>query len=203
MNVDYDRQYFILCQPDDDRLPFLVPDERTQDRSYRFEKQAVRSAPLIFSNAWTEQNRNDRIVAITPKVLFEGNNVVVHSDIHEKLIKLDLPGVHMHPSVYVDDVGARHEGYWYLTFLLRFDCWDRDTSHFETDDPPVELGGEKLYQVYTYGLNTKLLDRTSLRDRLLFKMGGTIDAFVVCHASLRPLFVTENNCVRLLALADY
>jgi hypothetical protein len=52
-------------------------------------------------------------------------------------------------------------------------------------------------------LNTQLLDRTPLRDRLLFKMGGTIDAFVVCHERLRALFSGDDSGVWLQSVADY
>lgn len=161
MTNDYDREYFFLRKPDAARFPFLFPDEDTQDRDFRFARQAPDSPPLIFTNAWADENKRRRISTVTPKVLFDGTDIAVHTSIYEQLIGLDLPGVYMHPSVYIDDDGVRH------------------------------------------ALNTQLLDQTPLRDRLLFKMGGAIDAFVICHESLRPLFATEKTGVRLLALADY
>ena len=127
----------------------------------------------------------------------------VVTDLHAKLTALDLPGVCTHPAVYIGDDGVRHEGYWYLTFPERFDCWDREASDVEQDDPPLQLGDVTLHQVYGYRLNATLLDATPLRERLLFKMGGTLDAFVVCHASLRSLFEGAHAGVELQAVADY
>src|SRR5690242_11217676 len=100
MNNDYDREYFFLRKPDDYRFPLLFPDENTQDPDFRFAKQKFGSPPLMFTNAWAEENKRKRIATVTPKVLFDGADIAVHSSICEKLIGLDLPGVYTHPSVY-------------------------------------------------------------------------------------------------------
>jgi hypothetical protein len=198
--TDYDREYFFLRKPDAARFPFLFPDENTQDRDYQYARQAPDSPPLIFTNAWADENKRRRISTVTPKVLFDGTDIAVHTSIYEQLIALDLPGVYMHPSVYIDDDGIRHHDYWYLTFPVRFNCWDRQTSR--VDDTPIDLGDEMLYQVFAYRLDKKRLDQTPLRHRLLFKMGGTIDPFLVCHESIRSLFSADDAGVRLQAVGD-
>ena len=60
-----------------------------------------------------------------------------------------------------------------------------------------------IYQVFEYRLNRELLDATPLRERLLFKLGSSLDAFIVCHVSLHWLFKGENARVRLQPVADY
>lgn len=198
---DYECEYLFVRKADGDHVPSLIPDEHTEDRDFRWQAQERGSAPLVFLNAWAEENKRHRISAVLPNVLFDGSDIVVHTAIYDKLIGLDLPGVHMHPSVYVDDNGVRHEDFWYVTFPTLFDCWDRETS--KVGKTVLDLGDEKLYQVFTYRLDRKRLDQTPLRDRLLFKMGGTINTFVVCHESLRSLFSGEDAGVWLQSIADY
>lgn len=43
------------------------------------------------------------------------------------------------------------------------------------------LGGFKLHGVYTYALDAVVLDKIPLNQRLLFKMGATLEAYIVCH----------------------
>jgi hypothetical protein len=68
----------------------------------------------------------------------------------------------------------------------------------------VEANGEKDYDVYEYVLNKELLDKTPLEQRLLFKMGGTLEAFVFCHESIAVLFRRGMpNGARLVLASDY
>lgn len=106
-------------------------------------------------------------------------------------------------GIYVDDEDERYPGYWYPTFAKAFDCWDRLASDYD-DDEAIGSGISALHGVYTYSLNTQLLDDTPLKDRLLFKMGGTLHAMIVCHKSLASIFLAgESNGVRLQAVGDY
>ena len=43
----YDSQYYFIEQISDDRLPSLVADENTEDRSYSYERQPVGTPPLV------------------------------------------------------------------------------------------------------------------------------------------------------------
>ena len=89
-----------------------------------------------------------------------------------------------------------------MTFTERFDCWDRQHSTYEAE--PLEMGGFKLHSVYTYSLNEELLDKTPLEQRLLFKMGGSLDAFVVCHQKLLGLFRGDGkNGAKLTPIHEY
>ncbi|MEJ7807501.1 MAG: hypothetical protein WKG03_16450 [Telluria sp.] len=108
----------------------------------------------------------------------------------------------MHPAIYIDDRDNWHEDYWYLTFTELFDCWDRQLS--DTSTSCIEAGGEKIYDVYEYVLDKDLLDKTPLEKRLLFQMGGTVDAFVFCHESIAGLFRRDMpNGARLVLASDY
>lgn len=198
----YDQQYFIIERADDDKLPYLIADKNTEDRNFQYERQLVGTPPLGFLNGWKDENLAQGIKAIVPDILFAGTAPVVHSPIREVLLNYDIPNLHMHPTFYIHDNGKWHEDLWYMTFTDRFDCWDREHSAYEPE--PLEMGGFKLHSVYTYSLNEELLDKTPLEQRLLFKMGGSIDAFVVCHQKLLGLFRGDGkNGAKLTPIHEY
>jgi hypothetical protein len=189
MNKDYDNEYFFISKPDADKtLPLLEPDKNTENINFDFEVLPVRSPPLVFHNGWKHEYKQRGITATCPDILFAGADLVVRSTIRDKLLALDLPNIHFQPTVYIDDRDKWHEDFWYLTFPERLDCWDRDASDYEQDVEPIRLGGFELYQVYAYTLNGPLMDSIPQQKRLLFKMGGTTSADILCHASLLSIF---------------
>ena len=107
--------------------------------------------------------------------------------------------------LYIHDDGKWHENLWFMTITERLDCWDRNNSNYDQDDPPIRLGGFELDLVYKYSLNEELLDKIPLEQRLLFQMGGSIDAFFVCHQKLLGLFLHGGlkSGVKLTSIADY
>jgi hypothetical protein len=201
---DYDRQYYFVQEADNEWLPSLTPDENTVDRHYSFEPQPSGSAPFIFFDGGADYDRKLGIVSLRelPDILFDGFNLLVRSHIRTALMALDLPCVHMHPAVFVDAYQTKHEGYWFLAFPERLDCWDRSVSDFE--DEPLELGGFKLYSIYTYSLDAAVLDRIPLRQRRLFKMGGVLAAYIVCHEDIAAIFRGNGDSgAKLVAIPDY
>lgn len=199
----YDTEYFFILKAEDERLPSLTADETTIERNYSFEAQPMGSPPLRFFNGAKEYDEKMKIrpLAEPPRFLFNGTNVLAPARVREALLEAEVPNLSMHPAVYVHDNRKWYEDYWLLTFTQRFDCWDRATSTYE--DEPLEMGGFKLFSIYTYSLDAELLNRTPLRERLLFKMGGSQDAFVVCHRSIASLFRGHENGVRMVAVSDY
>ena len=199
---DYDQQYYFVRSADNDSLPDLAPDVNTEDRDFRYQKQSVGSAPLVFINGAKEFQKKGRIprMKVPPDILFDGSNLVVRSRIREALLEFDIDHLHMHPAIYIHDDGKWHEDYWYMTFTEHFDCWDRVNSDYEEE--PLTMGGMDMYSVYEYSLNKELLDKIPLEKRLLFKMGGTQDGFIVCHRSLARLFIDPIG-VRLMATSEY
>jgi len=201
---NYDQEYFFIRKKDDDRLPSLTPDENTVARRYSFEPQPVGSAPFMFFDGGADYDRKLGIVPVKdlPDILFDGVDMLVREHIRDALLALDLPGLHIHPAVFVDADKNWHEDYWFLAFPDCLDCWDRGLSHFE--DNPVELGGFKLYSIYTYALDATVLDKIPLNQRLLFKMGGTLDPFIVCHQDIAAIFRGNGHSgARLVSIPDY
>lgn len=174
------------------------------NRNYTFETQPFGSAPFIFFNGAKDYQKKLRVVTLKdlPDILFAGTNLVVRTHIRDALVALDLPAVFIHQAVVIDDAGNWHEDYWFLAFPERFDCWDREKSDYEEE--PLELGGFKLHSVYSYILDAEVLATVPLDRRLLFKMGGTQDAYIVCHKDIARLFRGNgDNGARLVPIAEH
>jgi hypothetical protein len=199
----YDNDYFFIIKKQDDRLPFLVPDENTAERNFSFEAQPSESNPLVFYNGWKEQDKKRNIAGITPDILFSGNDMVVRTSIYSRLLAADIPDLHMHPAVYIDDKDKWNEDYWFLTFTSRFDCWDRDASEYNQESPPIELDGKDYYKVFNFSLDEKVIEGRQLQERCLFKMGGSLQALITCHRSLISVFSSEKNGAEITGIADY
>jgi hypothetical protein len=199
----YDDEYFFIRSDDDnERLPALTPDTNTNERRYAQQRPAPGSAPLIFTNGWKEEFAARRVKDEVADILFEGVNFIVRDHIRERLLALEIPHLYMHPAVYIDDLGNWHEDFWFVGITKEFDCWDRATSAYAKKQ--MTIGSETLYSMYTYSLNSDLLDQTPLPERLLFQMGGTLDGRITCHVSLAALFRGNGkNGARLQAIRDY
>lgn len=203
---ELNREYFLITEASNrEGIPALTPDKNTQDRDFRFARQPVGSAPLFFYNGFKERHAKRGIGPMRklPAILFEGNNLLVPDTVREHLLELDIPGLCIHPAVYMHDDGNWYEGYWYLAFDRRFDCWDRTKSVYDKSTPPIRLGGYELEEVTHYSLNEELILKTPMKERLFFQMGGTTDPFFVCHRSLFRLFHSTDGIVDMITLADY
>lgn len=198
----YEQQYYILRAAKGDHVPFLGPDETTADRNFSFESQPLGSAPLIFRNTEKQKNLAEGVKDAVTAILFHGTNPVVRTSIRDALLALDIPNMFLHPAVYIDDRDQWHEDYWYVTFTALFDCWDRELSDKSTSF--LETNGQKRYDVYEYVFDKNVLDNTPLAQRLLFKMGGTVGAFVFCHESIAGIFRRETpSGARLVLASEY
>ena len=201
---NYDEDYYFIRKEDDDRLPSVTATEDTVERGYTYQPQPVGSAPLMFFNGAKDYDKRMGIKPLKelPDILFNGNFLLVRTHIRDQLIQLDVPSLHIHPAIFIGDDDKWHEDYWFLAFSERFDCWDRERSEYEEE--ALELGGFKMHSMYSYSLNSELLDSVPLAHRLLFQMGGTQDAFVVCHRSIASLFRSNTkNGARLQLIKDY
>lgn len=203
----YEQQYYFLRKAkENESLPSLCPDDNTSDKNYDFEEFPAAASPFFFLNAGREygEKRNIPSAQRIPSILFDGTNLLVSSSMREALLELDIPHLHMHPSVYIHDDGKWQEDYWYMTFVERFDCWSRGESEYDNEDEPIRLGGFDLFEVYKFHFDEKLLNSIPLSQRLLFKMGGAVNAFVVCHESILNIFKSENgDGIRFIKVEDY
>jgi len=196
----FNKEYYIIHDSDNERLPFLTPDEDTVAKQYDWEVQPLGAKPLIFYNGCYERQKRLGYIPIDPppEVLFNGSNLVVVDRIANRLWDLEIQNLAIQPAIYIDHKDNWHENYWFLTFTARFDCWDRQNSTYEPEPSGTE---PPLYELYTYSLNDELIQKTPLAERRLFKMGGTSDGFIVAHKSIADLFRVKG--VDVVPIADY
>jgi hypothetical protein len=184
----FNKEYFFIDMSDDERLPYLTPDEDTVNKPYGWEVLPTGSKPLIFHNGsldWQEERRI-RPIDPPPDIMFNGSYPVVCERIANKLWDLDppIPNMAIQPAIYIDHKDKWHENYWFLTFTNVFDCWDRERSSYSSHvlkDPP-------RYEIFSYSLDESLMEKTPFNERRLFKMGGTTTGMIVVHESLADLF---------------
>lgn len=181
----FNDEYFFVTRPrNNERLPYLVPDSKTEGREFRYKPQPAGSPPLVFRNDMQPELILAGRRTVAAPVLFAGTDLVVNSTIRERLLRLAVPNLSMHPTVYIDEAGVAHQDYWHLMFTQRLDCWDRTHSDYDDEEPPLQLGGHELYEVYRYSLDEQALGKLPLQQRLIFKMGAATTAEVLCHASV-------------------
>lgn len=207
----FDLDYYLIVRPrqDDqsrDLFPDLGADEDTADLPFRYQRLPMGSRPLKFTNVGQEFRKKHGMTTIKhpPDVLFDGSNPLVRGKVREKLLAMDLPSLELQPAIFVDDWGKWHEDYWYLTFTDRLDCWDRQTSDYERGSP-LRIAGESLYQLYDIQLDEKVIEDTPLSERLLFQLGGAIDAVVLAHKSVAGLFrgADGKSGAQVISLPDF
>ena len=184
----FDNEYFFIRLHDDDRLPRMTADMDTGARPFRTTRLPPGEKPLIFRNGLYETQRENRIKPMNPppEILFHGYDIMVKSDVREALLPYEIPNLSMYPAIYIDHKDVWHEGYWFLTFLKEFDCWDRQNSKYRKDREPIDE--DDGYLVYRYSLNDELLENTPLAARRLFLMGKTSLPRVTVHRSIAHLF---------------
>lgn len=192
----FDNQYFFILREKNDRLPDMTPDEDTATLDYDSEEMALGSKPFVFYNGSLDFQISNKIKPVDqpPDILFDGSNILVKDETREALLPLEIPDLVIQPAIYIDHNDEWHENYWYLTFLELFDCWDRKKSEFRPSK-------HDMHGVTRYCLDDELLDKTPIKERRLFKMGGTSDGFVVVHQSLAKHF--KGSGAELVPVADF
>lgn len=199
---DYDKEYYSISKPmRSPRLPSLVPDQNTEGRGFDTMAQPIGSGPFVSFNGRKDYNSENGIFSLAPSIMFAGSDLVVVDAIREKLLLAEIPNLSMHPAVYIDDKDVWHENRWFLTFTSEFDCWDREKSDYAKNT--VKVGGAELFDVYEFRLDSKVMAKTPLESRRLFKIGGTVDPQIFCHKSLSSIFSGNGESgVQLTNLED-
>ncbi|WP_145648832.1 hypothetical protein [Pseudoduganella lurida] len=198
---NFDEDYFFIMEELNESLPSLTATEETVERNYSFQPPPPGSSPFFFFNGAREFKERRGIPPTTqmPNILFNGTNLVIRTHLRDALLAMEIPGLFMHPSVYIDEKDHWHEDFWFLIFPKRFDCWDRKKSDYNPD--PIRLGGFNLHSIYAYSLDKEKLNDTPLNQRLLFKMGETQEAYTLCHKSLAHIF--RDSGTRLITIAGF
>lgn len=197
MGQVYDQDYFILREAENDAIPEMTPDAATANLPYSRRVMPAGGKPLMFHNGLLDWQKRRGVTPLDPPpgVLFDGTAPLVDDERAEKLQALSLPNIALNAAIYIDHKDEWHENYWYVAFLEKFDCWDRELS--ETPDPPDDPAPvlDKLV------LDDALLDRTPLEQRLLFKLGGNALGKVIAHYSVASIFKSSGSM--LIPVPEY
>jgi hypothetical protein len=197
----FDKDYYIILSPDDDSIPTLAPDVDTAKKPFTYAVLPLGGKPLIFENGALDWQLEHDVTPMDPppNILFYGSNLIVCDEISDKLWNLEIPNLAIQAAIYIDHKKKWYENYWFLTFTAEFDCWDREHSKHHSE--PISDTDPPMYEVSKYSLNERLLEKTPLSERLLFKMGGTTAGEKFVHKSIADIFRVEG--VDLVLVEDY
>jgi hypothetical protein len=195
----FDKEYYFIKHPGDEHFPALTPDADTVNKPYTTEILPFGQKPLIFHNGALDFALQRGIIPISPPpdVLFNGSELVVCGRIAKRLDDMEIPHLAIQPAIYIDHKKKWYEDYWFLTFTKDFDCWDRKRSIYEPEPMP---SNPSMYDVRIFTLDEDLLQKTPLKGRLLFKMGGATLAPVLVHQSIGGLFRTPG--VQMMSVVE-
>lgn len=200
----FEKEYYFLRRGRNASLPYPTAFHETHEREYWRGKVAPDSAPLAFYNGEKRGHRKEGIkpMLVPPDVMYDAGNLIVRNHVREALLERKVTGLSMHPAWWVHDDKSLYEDYCYVGFQKKFDCWDRELSEHsgqEEDADPTDP--EPI--VSSFCLNTQLLERTPLHERLLFVMGGCFAGDLVCHESILQLLQGgEHSGIRATLIAD-
>lgn len=121
-----DESYYLPFHNQKDEVPRLTGIKDTSNRASR--NKIIVGPPLFFTNSYRDENNADGIQEIIPSILFYPPDIIVNDDIKNILSDEFNSNCQFVPAVYIDNDDNWHEDYWYLNFLTRLDCWDRERS---------------------------------------------------------------------------
>lgn len=195
MNKNYDNDYYIPLATYEDKI-YVKPLQKTADRDYILEKLIFGEEPLFFENS----NKEAGIRHIVPDILFDGANMIVKGHIRDFLKEFETPGMQLYPAIYIDDNENWHDDYWLLNFYDSLDCWDRNNSIYEPEPPDSPIDPD----IRKFSLDNQVLDKIPKEQRLVFRMGGSSEAFIFMHQDIVDFLRKINSSgVRFFRISEF
>jgi hypothetical protein len=155
--------------PDFDRKGYEVkPSESTMSRRFYNRELVDGESVLCFSS------KNRELISQGAKMVFCTPSFIISEELKD-IIDGNLYGGKLYPAM-LNDYPAR---YFLLNMYKKLDCWDRDKSVYEQDDP------DDTPHVIKYHLNSDILDNMDESKRLIFKMGGDDLSPMVVHETVK------------------
>lgn len=200
--TNYNDEYYFIDSEALNDMPSLTPNDDTAFRLRRSRANPEGDAPYIFHNGAIDYQKGTGVTPLAklPNIMI-GTNELYFDDLKfEEFMKLNLPNMVCHPCIYIDHKEDWHENMWHVYVLNKIDCWDRKRSEYDEDTAEETKDGIE-YDVNRYSLDSLVLDNISLKDRLIFRMGGVTYGGVLVHKSLKN-FLTAYG-VRFIPIADF
>lgn len=198
---NFNEQYYIAFMPFGDEQLYVSPDQKTADRDFDFKKVPLGEAPFFFENGYKEEDKEEGNRWPITEIMMVGTSFIAIQEIRDELIKHDVDGMQLYPSVYIDDDDNWHENYWYLNFYKELHCLDKKRSKIDEDEDDDKDDDAEVLSIH---LSARVLDAIPEEKRLLFKIGGTTLPYVLVHQKIVD-FITQNNYkgIRFLKVSTF
>lgn len=199
----YNEQYYIAEMPFGEEQLFIKPDRKTAERGYHYKRVPIGEAPFFFLNSNRECDIENGCKWPVTDILIDGSDLLVGGKIREELMKYDIDGMQLYPSVYMDDDNNWHENFWFLNFFKKYHYWDKNESVVRIDEDE-EVDEDEDVSVRRYSLDEQKLDEIPEESRLMFKMGGATVAYIFVHQKIVDFIVNNNyKGVRFFKVSEF
>ena len=197
----YNEQYYIIEKPFGENSLYIKADQKTANRGYHYKKTPFGEAPFFFHNSYKDRDKQEQIRRQLTDIIVHGSGLLINNQVRDELKYLEVDGMQIYPSVYIDDDNEWHEDYWYLSFYEDLNCLDKenaeiDMDDFDDDDDDVEVS--------KFSLADDALDKIPEERRLLFKIGGVNMPYIFIHRKIADLFIQKGYTgFRFFTIADF
>ena len=184
--MKYDQEYYIISPDFDIEGYSVIPSDSTGLRRFHYRELVYGEPALRFSTKSGQQLGEDiAMLFCTPSFIISGDLKEIFDD--------SVYGGKLYPAIINDTM----HHYLLINIYDSLDCWDRERSVYEIDDPDDEPHGIK------YSLNSAILDEIPESKRLIFKMGGDDLAPVVVHKTIKKKLEQKIPYLKFYCIESY
>jgi hypothetical protein len=176
---NYDQEYYLPFAPMDDSKLFAGLDKKSTFRVYVHDNLNLVDGPLFFHNSYKDEDKKEGVITPIPDIIVRHGQMVIPKEFMRFLRRLDIPGMQLFPSIYIDDDDKWHESLWLIHFFERLDCLDRENSDIDYDPDIWEKGDELI--VEKTSISDAALSVIPEEQRLIFKMADVKGSHLFCH----------------------
>ena len=187
--MNYNDHYYIISQNFENSEHKVIPTESTSLKRFHYREQIYGQQPLKFiTHHATILNSKPQMFFCTPSIII--------SDSLKCIFNGNIYGGKLYPSIVASKTKTE-EGYLLINIYKKLDCWNRDKSIFEQNDP------DDLPHVIKYHLDSDILDHISETERLIFKIGGDDLSPIIVHEKLKTKIEKIISYVNFFPINEY
>jgi hypothetical protein len=184
--MKYDQEYYIMSPNYDVEGYSVIPNGATGLRRFHY-RELVYGEPALRFNTKNGQKLDDDV-----GMLFCTPSFIISEDLKDILDDSIYSGK-LYPAIINDTM----HNYYLVNIYDSLDCWDRNRSVYEHDDPDDEP------HVIKYSLNHAILDGIPESERLVFKMGGDDLAPIVVHKTIKRKLEGKIPYLKFYCIENY
>ncbi|ELK8587305.1 TPA: hypothetical protein KDX64_000621 [Vibrio vulnificus] len=184
--MKYDHEYYIMSPDYDVEGYSVIPSDSTSLRRFHYRELVYGEPALRFST------KNGQTLDEDVEMLFCTPSFIISEDLKE-VFDDGVYGGKLYPAI----INNTKHSYFLINIYEALDCWDRNRSVYEHDDPDDEP------HVIKYSLNHVILDEIPESDRLVFKMGGDDLAPIVVHKTIKRKLERKIPYLKFYSIESY